>query len=390
MKKPLALTALAIAAAGLWFWFDQQQDRPPAQRYRLDAVVRGELRQTVAANGTLNPVSVISVGTQVSGTVRKLHVDFNTPVKAGQLLLELDDALLAAQARQSEARLRGNAGALRLAKANEQRLRELFEQQYVSRQELEQAIQARENAAAELALAEAQAERDRANLSYAQIRSPVPGVVVDRVVDEGQTVAASFQTPTLIKIARDLSKMQIDSSFAEADIGLIREGQAARFTVDAFPDQNFTGVVRQIRLNPKTEQNVVTYNVVVAVDNPGAKLLPGMTAYVSITVDERKDALLVPTAALRFRPEPPADGPPAEADRGKLMKRGDGLPGTVYVLDGDRLRPVAVATGITDQRRSEILDGDLKPGDQVVVGENGGDSRPARSGPPSPIRTRLF
>lgn len=388
MKK-LALVAavLALTAGGTaWYWFGQQGHRPVAERYRTEAVAKGTLQQTVSANGTLNPVSIVSVGTQVSGTVRKLHVDFNDQVKAGQLLLELDDSLLAAQARQSAARLRGARSALSLATANERRLRELFAQQYVSRQELEQATEARDAAAAELAQAQAQTERDEANLSYARIRSPVSGVVVDRVVDEGQTVAASFQTPTLIKIARDLSQMQIDSSFAEADIGLIREGQAARFTVDAFPDQSFRGVVRQIRLNPKTEQNVVTYNVVVAVDNPGARLLPGMTAYVSITVDERQDALLVPNAALRFRPDTPVDGPQPEADRGKRKRMA--ASGTVHVIEGDQLRAVPVTTGITDQRRTEITDGQLRPGDRVVVGEAATDNGRSRGG--SPIRLRLF
>lgn len=387
MKKlALAAAVVALTAAGTaWFWIAEPAPRPAAERYRTEAVAKGPLQQTVSANGTLNPVSVISVGTQVSGTVRKLHVDFNDQVKAGQLLLELDDALLAAQARQSAARLHGARSALALANANERRLRELFAQQYVSRQELEQATQARDAAAADLAQAQAQAERDQANLSYTRIQSPVSGVVVDRVVDEGQTVAASFQTPTLIKIARDLSQMQIDSSFAEADIGLIREGQAARFTVDAFPNQSFRGVVRQIRLNPKTEQNVVTYNVVVAVDNPGARLLPGMTAYVSITVDERPDALLVPNAALRFRPETSDDAP--SGDRGSVRKRA-AADGTVHVLDGDTLRAVPVSTGITDQRRTEITEGKLKPGDRVVVGEVPHDEDGPRRG--SPIRLRLF
>lgn len=387
MKKlALAAAAVALTAVGAaWFWLAEPGPRPAAERYRAEAVAKGPLQQTVSANGTLNPVSVISVGTQVSGTVRRLHVDFNAKVKAGQLLLELDDALLAAQARQSAARLHGARSALALANANERRLRELFAQQYVSRQELEQASQARDAAAADLAQAQAQAERDQANLSYTRIRSPVSGVVVDRVVDEGQTVAASFQTPTLIKIARDLSQMQIDSSFAEADIGLIHEGQAARFTVDAFPNQSFRGVVRQIRLNPKTEQNVVTYNVVVAVDNPGARLLPGMTAYVSITVDERPDALLVPNAALRFRPETTDDAP--SGDRSGVRKRA-AAGGTVHVLDGDTLRAVPVSTGITDQRRTEITEGKLKPGDRVVVGEVAkDDEKPRRS---SPIRMRLF
>jgi HlyD family secretion protein len=215
-------------------------------------------------------------------------------------------------------------------------MRALFEQEYVSRQELEQAIQARRSTEAQLAQAKAAADKDQVNLRYTTIRSPVSGVVVDRVVDLGQTVAASLQTPTLIKIAQDLSEMRIDSSFAEADIGSIREGQKVRFTVDAFPNRSFQGQVQQIRLNPTTQQNVVTYNVRVSLSNPEQILLPGMTAYVSIGVASRQDALLVPNAALRFKPsetiaagdKPPARqcpaGPSAKATGERRRSEGQG------------------------------------------------------------------
>lgn len=380
------LLALATLGAGSYFYLGKGGSKPPAERYRIDTVERGELVQSVSANGTLNPVSVISVGTQVSGTVKALHVDFNDRVKAGQLLLELDDSLLSAQTRQSAASVQSALASLELAAANENRLRTLFEQSYVSRQELEQAIQARKSAAAQVEQAKAQGERDRANLSYTRIRSPVDGVVVDRVVDVGQTVAASFQTPTLIKIARDLSQMQIDSSFAEADIGAIRVGQPVRFNVDAFPNKSFRGEVRQIRLNPTTQQNVVTYNVVISVANPEETLLPGMTAYVSIAVARRENALLVPNAALRFRPAEAAT--PAEGDK-KGRKR-DAASGTVYVLAGDEIRAVPVSLGISDQRRTEILSGELQPGNQVVVGDALAANGAPQGGPGSPVRMRLF
>jgi HlyD family secretion protein len=262
-----------------------------------------------------------------------------------------------------------------------------------------------------VALARAQNERDRANLNFTVIRSPVDGVVVDRIVDLGQTVAASFQTPTLIKIAQDLSEMRIDTSFAEADIGLIREGQKARFTVDAFPNRNFTGEVQQIRLNPTNQQNVVTYNVRVNVANPDHLLLPGMTAYVNIGVAKRQGVLLVPNGALRFKPADAAEkkaengqksastaamapGMGAGMDGGGMAGKGpgdkkgkkrDGQSGTVHVLDGDEIRAVSVQLGITDNRNTEIVGGELKEGDRVVTGENS-----TVTTKPSSVGVRMF
>ncbi|WP_371322744.1 efflux RND transporter periplasmic adaptor subunit [Dechloromonas sp. ZY10] len=382
------LTVGFLVAAG---WYQKQREAGrPEQRFRSQTVERGEVVQSVSANGTLNPVVLVNVGTQVSGTVRKLYVDFNDKVSAGQALLELDDALLAAQAKQSEAGVANAEAALELAQANATRMQSLYAQEYVSRQEFEQSQQALKSARAQLALARAQWQKDKVNHGNTVIRSPVSGVVVDRVVDLGQTVAASFQTPVLIKIAQDLSEMRIDTSFAEADIGNIREGQKARFTVDAFPNRNFTGEVQQIRLNPTNQQNVVTYNVRITVANPEQVLLPGMTAYVNIAVARREDVLLVPNAALRFKlPDdvrPDADKPAAgDAAKGggaagRKGKRGDGQQGTVQVLLGDEIRPVAVQLGITDNRNTEVIGGELKPGDRVIVGENGASKKPSSLG----------
>jgi len=308
-------TVLAAGLIGGGVWLARERAAlDPETRYKLAAVEKGDVTQTVSANGTLNPVVLVNVGTQVSGTVRKLYVDFNDHVKQGQPLLELDDALLAATERQSAANMTNAQAALELALANEARLAALYRQEYVSRQEYDQARQALKSAQAQLALARAQNDRDRVNLGFTTIRSPVDGVVVDRVVDLGQTVAASFQTPVLIKIAQDLSEMRIDTAFAEADIGNIREGQKVRFTVDAFPNRNFTGEVQQIRLNPTNTQNVVTYNVRITVENPDQILLPGMTAYVNIGVQKREGTLLVPNAALRFKP---ADAPEKKPENGQ-------------------------------------------------------------------------
>lgn len=400
MKKKIVLGSifLVVLAGLLYWWGSSRAAQDPAQRYRTVAVERGSVVQSVSANGTLNPVVLVSVGTQVSGTVKKLYVDFNDQVKAGQPLLELDDALVAASERQSAANVINAQASLDLAQANETRMRALLAQEYVSRQEYDQAAQTLKSARAQLAQAQAANARDRANLGYTTIRSPVDGVVIDRVVDLGQTVAASFQTPTLIKIAQDLTEMRIDTSFAEADLGNIREGLPARFTVDAFPDRQFEGVVQQIRLNPTTQQNVVTYNVRISVANPEHILLPGMTAYVTIGVQSRDDVLLVPNAALRFKPadslgktvevkgdvssNTTANG--TDRREGRKGKRGnhDGNTGTVYVVEGDVIRPVSVEIGITDNRMTEITGGELKDGAMVIVGERptGDPSKPSSVG----------
>ena len=401
MRGLLALLIVALIAGGVWY-LRQGGTQDPEKRYKLAELATGNVVQTVSANGTLNPVVLISVGTQVSGTVKKLYVDFNDKVKQGQPLLELDDALVSATERQSAATVTNAQASLDLAIANEGRMKALLAQEYVSRQEYDQSAQVLKSARAQLAQAQAQNARDRANLGFTVIRSPVDGVVIDRVVDLGQTVAASFQTPTLIKIAQDLTEMRIDTSFAEADIGSIREGQKVRFTVDAFPSRNFEGVVQQIRLNPVTQQNVVTYNVRISVANPELILLPGMTAYVSIGVQRRENVLLVPNAALRFKPTegakaaaPPAAGASmapgmgAGADGGGAAGAGrgrkrDGQNATVYVLDGGNLRSVSVQLGITDNRNTELIAGELHAGDRIVTGEN------IAGGKPSSVGMRMF
>ncbi len=380
LRYSLIMLAMAVAAVGGSFYWSRARDPDGEARYRTQAVERGDITQLASANGTLNPVVLVNVGTQVSGTVKKWYADFNDRVKQGQVLLELDPAIYQAQVAQSAANLANARSQLKLAQANEARARELFKLEYISRQELDTSVQSLEAARAQVALAQAQLAKDRTNLGYSVIRSPVSGVVVSREVDVGQTVAASFQTPTLFKIAQDLSKMQIDSSYAEADVGNLRVGQTATFRVDAFPNRVFEGTVRQIRLNPTTQQNVVTYDVVISVDNPDQVLMPGMTAYVSILVASRKNALLVPNAALRFRP---AD---AEKPRDARVRSG-GAGGTVYVLDNGRPRAVRVALGITDNRLTEIVGGELKAGDQVIVEDR---QPPAKVNANAPRGMRMF
>lgn len=383
-------TALLAGMVLLLAWLFWPADALES-RYRSEPAAVGNIEQTVSANGTLNPVTLVSVGTQVSGQVRSIHADYNDRVTKDQVLMRLDDSVLAASLRQSEANLAAANAALGLARTNLQRLQPLLAEGFVSAQEHDTARQAMLDAEARAVQAKAQVDRDRTNLDYSVIRSPVSGVVVARVVDVGQTVAASFNTPELFRIAADLTEMQIDAYFAEADVGRIRVGQAVKFRVDAFPDDRFRGSVKQIRLNPKTESNVVTYDVVVAVKNPDGRLLPGMTAYVDVTVAEKNDVLRVPNAALRFRPaeaeekttENPAGGLaqglvrsalPAGPGMGRPQARdkarrggdaGEGT-GTVYVLEGDVLRAVVLKTGIADKRYTEVLEG-LQPGAAVVL-----------------------
>ncbi len=367
-KFLLILLVLSVLAAIAWWLIPKQL--ASENRYVTAPLERGDITQTVSANGTLNPVRLVNVGSQVSGIVKKLYADFNDHVQAGQVLLELDPALIQAQLQQSEANVASATASLDLAQANETRAHNLYAQKYVSRQGLDQAVQALKLAQAQLLVAQAQAARDRINLAYTVIRSPVTGVVVSREVDLGQTVAASLQTPTLFKIAKDLGKMQIDSSYAEADIGKIRVGQPANFRVDAFPERSFRGVVRQVRLNPTMQQNVVTYNVVIAVDNPEKILMPGMTAYVGIAIARRENAVLVPNAALRFRPVEPAsrkENPRGDKAKGGKNKSDTTPMGTVYILENGQPKPLRIAVGITDNRMTEVVGGELKEGAAVIV-----------------------
>ena len=370
MKKTgmLALLVIVLAAAA-WWW--NGKSKPAEPQYRTVAVDRGDIAAEVSANGTLNPVTLVNVGTQVSGTVRRIDADFNQQVKAGQVLAELDPALFKAALAQSVANLSNAQAQLDLAKANAVRMQTLFKQEYVSQQELDQTLAARAQAAAQVRLARAQVTRDQTNLGFSIIRSPVDGTVINRQVDVGQTVAASFQTPTLFQIGKDLTQMQIDSTVSEADIGQIKVGQPVKFRVDAFPDTEYTGAVRQVRLNATTAQNVVTYNVVVNVANPDLALMPGMTANLRVLVEARPDVLRVPTTALRFRPQ-----------TGSVVE-GAGKPrgAAVYRLADGKPERVAVKTGISDKAYTQIVSGTLKAGDTVIVAdlaakkENGGMSR---------------
>ena len=378
-RKPLSkktlyagIGILALILLGLTVWLTQSADKPKWVTAKVD---QGPIVQRVTANGTLNPVILVNVGTQISGTVMKLHTDFNQPVKAGQLLAELDPAILEAQIRQTEANLASARANLNNAELALKRNENLKERGFVSDGALDGLRKDVETARAQVMQVTAQLERDKTNLGYSKIRSPIEGIVVNRGIDVGQTVAASFQTPTLFQIARDLQRMQIDTSVAEADVGAIKAGQPVRFTVDAFRDRDFSAKVRMVRLNPTTQQNVVTYNVVIDVDNKDGVLLPGMTAQVAIVTDRKESVTRVPASALRFRPpESSADAQAAQAQRPqeKAAEKGRGRPAgpgpsRVYVL-GEGSAPIAkeIKTGISDGRFTEVLEG-LSPGDEVIT-----------------------
>lgn len=323
-----AIVAVAAAAAAAYFWWSAREDKQ-APTYRFAKVERGPLTATVAASGTLNPVTSVQVGTQVSGQVKELFVDFNSPVKAGQLIARIDPETFQYRVRQNEADLeaaRAAAGRAQVSLANAQRdlarSRELVAREFVSAADLDRAQAQFDLAKAEVNSAQAvvaqraaQLASARVDLARTEIRAPVDGVVIKRSVDVGQTVAASLQAPELFIIARDLRDMQVETSIDEADVGRIRVGQRATFTVDAFPGRTFTGEVRQVRKSAQTVQNVVTYTVLVSAANPDGQLMPGMTANVRIVTDTRESALKVANAALRFRPPgesaAPADGKPA-------------------------------------------------------------------------------
>ena len=390
LLRPRILVPLlvVVAAAAGYAWWRSQPGAAPVERWRLEAVDRGDVVQVVSANGTVNPVTSVNVGTQVSGSIVRLHADFNSEVKEGQLLAELDPALFNAALAQSEANLNAAQAALRLAQTKEARTRSLVGKGFISQAELDTAVKELEAAQAQVELVRAQVARDRTNLRYTIIRSPISGVVVARNVELGQTVAASFNTPTLFQIARDLSRMQIETSIAEADIGGIREGLPARFRVDAFPGQFFRGEVRQVRLNPTIQSNVVSYTVIVSADNPEGRLKPGMTAFVQVTANRRDGVLRVPNAALRFRP--PAEAGQAGANAaakgsggGSAGRRDAGQ--RVYKLVDGKLAAVPIQVGVSDTSWTEVTGGEVKEGDRLVTRDLAG-----QGGPQSQVRLRMF
>jgi HlyD family secretion protein len=343
--------------------------------YQTATVTRAPITQAVTATGTLNPVLNVQVGSQVSGNIAKLFADFNSEVKAGQTVAQIDPALFQATVTQAEGDVANAQAALELAKVNASRTQELFAKKNSSQQDLDTATAALHQAEANVKIKQGALDKAKADLDHCTITSPIDGVVISRSVDVGQTVAASLQAPIIFMIANDLAKMQIDSNVAEADVGAVTVDQDVDFTVDAFPTRTFHGKVVQVRNAPITVQNVVTYDTVIGVSNADLKLKPGMTANVSIFIAHRDNVLQIKNAALRYRP---ADAPLPVAKPTPASSAGGGRPPggrerrtgerTVYVLSGSRPRPVQIKTGISDGIATEVLEG-LKEGDRVVMGE---------------------
>lgn len=359
--KQIVFVLIALLATAA-YWYGSGKKESKIGQYKTRTIERGDIIQTISANGTLTPVILVNVGTQVSGTVAKLHVDYNDHVEINQVLAELDPALLRAQLQQSKANLFSAQTAAKIAESKLKRQRLLREKEFISPEALEIAEQEAAAARAQVAVSKAQVDRDQANLNYSVIRSPISGVVIARDVDIGQTVAANFQTPTLFQIAQDLRQMQVNISVAEADIGQLHIDQLINFTVDAFQQRKFVGKVKQIRLNPTIQENVVTYNVVAMVDNDDGALLPGMTANINFIVMQKNDVLRAPNAALRYQPKDADASENGKATRTSNQAR-------LYLLSQDRTEPVNVTTGITDGNYTEIASGEIKPGDKVVISE---------------------
>jgi HlyD family secretion protein len=383
---------------------------PSEPQYQTVAVAREDIIQAVTATGTLNPVTNVTVGSQISGNIQKLFVDFNSKVTANQVVAQLDPATYQAAVAQAEGDLANAKANQELSKVEADRADQLVKNKLISQSDYDKAIATYHQADAQVKIKDAALQKARVDLSRCTIYAPVDGIVISRSVDVGQTVAASLSAPTLFIIANDLTKMQIDANVAEADVGGVEEGQDVTFTVDAFPYRTFVGKVVQVRNAPTTVQNVVTYDTVIGVDNPDMKLKPGMTANVSIVIAERKNALKVPNMALRFRPpesavaevktnapmtvasaDPANNAPRAQGTNrpeGGRRNRGQGGGGpgsggrprperqmmrTVYTLDAKgNLKPVQIKVGITDSISTEVIDG-LSEGEQVITGINSPD-----------------
>lgn len=404
LKRGLALLVVAALVAVALVWRATHRPPPPV-RFIAETPQRGNIAETVMATGTVNPLLQVNVGAQVSGRVTRVHVDFNSVVKKGDVLAEIDPSVYGAQVSQQEANRSAQVAQVASAEANEaaarlafERAQRLFAENLASKADLdatrgkyEVARAATQSARAGLASVEAQLRASRANVGWTKIYSPVDGVVITRSVDPGQTVAASFQTPIIFVIAQDLDTMQVLAAIDEADVGKVKDGMSAEAVVDAFPGEIFRGQVKQLRYNPKEVQGVVTYAAVLDIKNPDHKLRPGMTATVTIKTREAKNVRHLPNAALRFKPLPEKkddkadDGqPPGAKKPGARAERPKPPPGRgkarVYVLVDDtagqeRVEERVVAIGISDGLVTELKDGALDKGEKVVVDENDLDSK---------------
>jgi HlyD family secretion protein len=448
-KGIIGIIALVVAAGAILGWTMLKDHKNGVPKYRFEKLTKGDIEAVVTTSGTVNPITKVEVGSQVSGKIAKLYVDYNSQVKEGQILAELDLLQFESRVKQNEANYSSAKASLEKAKvtlANLQRQYErslsLFEKQLISFEEKDTAEANYLGAKSDLQSAEArleqagsQLDQSKLDLSYAIIRSPIDGVVISRNMNVGQTVQASFTAPKIFEIANDLSKMQVECDVDEADVGKVKEGQTVRFTVDAFPESTFNGTVKQVRFSPTVTTNVVTYTTIVGAENPELKLRPGMTATVTIITGEATNVLRVPNAALRFTPTlpaeelaaimkeagekmfgrhqaeaganpapagaapaappsaqgssgspqgmafPPAGTFPGMGGAGGLRKK----PTTVWYLDeSGKLAVTFIRTGETDNSYTEVLGGDLKEGQEVILGELSAQAAEAANRPGGP------
>ena len=367
MKKVWKYAVLAVVAGCgvLLFGFDSGKENS----FITKKAVRGKIVEKVTASGVINPISTVNIGTQVSGTISEIYVDYNSKVEKNQLLAQIDPALFEATVAQRKAALDIAKAQVEVVKndivyyqKHLERIKKLNKSQYSTDKELESAQRDYDNAVAQLALNEAQVTQAQASLlaaeidlRYTKIISPVDGIVVSKEVEVGQTVAASFQTPTLFNVAEDLTKMQIEASVVEADIAKVKDGQTVEFNVDSFPDEIFYGVVTQVRNEAITTSNVVTYEVIIEIDNKDLRLKPGMTANVEVITAQSDNALLVPNKAMRFYITDENGETKRYQDKG------------VWVLSGGKPVRLTVKTGVSDDDNTEITEGKLKEGDEVII-----------------------
>lgn len=407
MKKKKLWTIIAVVVAllatGFYFVTNGKDDKVT---YRFDKVDRGDIVVSISATGTLNADTTVLVGSQVSGRIAKLYADFNSVVKRGQLLAQLDPTFLQAAVDQAKAGVSRSRATLNQAERDFNRTKDLFDKNLVSQADMDAALTNLESGKAGLQQTEAAFEGADVNLRYATITSPISGVVISRAVDVGQTVAASLSAPTLFTIANDLRKMQVQASVDEADIGNVKVGQKVTFRVDSYPDNQFEGVVSQVRLSPVITQNVVNYTVIISVGNPDLKLMPGMTATVSVEVDKREDVLRIPVQAIRFTP-PDKPKEVAVRDTTRMRAMGDRKPSDssraerrrrmgaganrarVWLMENDELKSVPIIRGLMNTQYVEVVESPLKEGDQVIIGSIGGQTATASAAQNNPFQPRI-
>ncbi|MBP5485889.1 MAG: efflux RND transporter periplasmic adaptor subunit [Alphaproteobacteria bacterium] len=355
-----SLTVIVLLlVGGIWWIIAATSDKV---EYVTVNVSRGDIKHVVTATGEINPVNTVNVGSQVSGTIANIYVDYNSHVTKGQLLLEIEPSVLQATVDEARAALDSAKSQLNLARNDYERNKTLYDSGYIARAEMEQSQTNYEQAEQSVKRMESQYERAVTNLGYATITSPVDGTVISRKVDKGQTVAASFQTPDLFEIAEDLSKMQIETAVSEADIGVIKEGQNVTFTVDAYPRKTFNGIVKQVRLSPTTTSNVVVYTVVIDVDNADLSLMPGMTAFVTILISEAKDVWKTQNAVFLVR-----------NFKNIITDTPDNINPNEYIAVLRDGKPVFIkyTKGLTTATESQIISDELKSDDRIIVGRVG-------------------